>query len=251
MRRYEGRVVIVTGAARGLGRAMAERFAAEGASLALCDVVPDVEHITGEALGAGGQAVTGMTVDVTDPDAVHGFVDRVMADQGRIDVLVNNAAVAADGRVEQLGADGWGRVVDVALNGGFHCTAAVVPHMREAGYGRILSVSSMCRNGCFGAANYSAAKAGLVGLTRTVALETARHGITANVVAPGPFEAPMLGQIPRAAADRLVGMVPMRRPGRPEELADAAAFLCAEQAGFITGAVLAVDGGAGLLGGAG
>lgn len=207
MRRYEGRVVIVTGAARGLGRAMAERFAAEGASLALCDIAPDIEgaarDITLGVTGNGGQTVTGMNVDVTDPDAVHGLVDRVMAEHGRIDVLVNNAAVAAEGRVEQLGADGWGRVVDVALNGGFHCTSAVVPHMREAGYGRILAVSSMCRNGCFGAANYSAAKAGLVGLARTVALETARHGITSNVVAPGPFEAPMLGQIPRAAADQI------------------------------------------------
>jgi 3-oxoacyl-[acyl-carrier protein] reductase len=235
--RYHGRVVAITGAAQGLGLAMATRFAAEGATVALADV--NEPALT----GAYDAKVRTDVVDVTDSAQVNAWVEGVTADLGRLDVLVNNAGIIRDNRVEDITDDDWHAVIDVSLTGGFHCARAAFGPMKRQGYGRIVSFSSMSWRGNFGQTNYVAAKAGIVGMTRTLALEGARHGITANAIAPGLIETPMLASMNGPARDKLTHKIPMRRTGRPEDIAEAAAFLASEAAGYITGVVLDVDGG--------
>jgi 3-oxoacyl-[acyl-carrier protein] reductase len=243
MNRFTGQVVIVTGGAQGLGAAMAHRFAAEGATVAIGDI--DKDAAATQATGLGGSAQSA-SVDVTDSAAVTEWINDVAARHGRVDVLVNNAGIIRDNRVTAISDADWHAVVDVSLTGSFYCARAVIPHMRARGYGRIISFSSMSWRGNFGQANYVAAKAGIVGLTRTIALETARDGITANAIAPGLIETPMLASMNAPARDKLIGKVPQRTTGQPADIAAAAAFLASREAGYITGIVLDVDGGLGI-----
>jgi 3-oxoacyl-[acyl-carrier protein] reductase len=242
--RYQGRVVAITGAAQGLGLAMATRFAAEGATVALADVN---EQALTDAAGTltdthDTKHRTDM-VDVTDSAQVNAWIESVTTELGRLDVLVNNAGIIRDNRVEDITDDDWHAVIDVSLTGGFHCARAAFAPMKRQGYGRIVSFSSMSWRGNFGQTNYVAAKAGIVGMTRTLALEGARHGITANAIAPGLIDTPMLASMNGPARDKLTHKIPMRHTGRPEDIAEAAAFLASEAAGYITGIVLDVDGG--------
>ena len=226
MNRYHGRVVAITGGAQGLGLAMATRFAAEGAAVALADV--------------NGQALTAVAETITHDATVR--TDAVdVTDSAQVDDW--NAGIIRDNRIEDITDDDWHAVIDVSLTGSFHCARAAFGPMKRQGYGRIVSFSSMSWRGNFGQTNYVAAKAGIVGLTRTLALEGARHGITANAIAPGLIETPMLASMNGPARDKLTGKIPMRHTGRPEDIAEAAAFLAAEAAGYITGIVLDVDGG--------
>jgi 3-oxoacyl-[acyl-carrier protein] reductase len=242
MNRYHGRVVAITGGAQGLGLAMATRFAAEGAIVALADV-------NGQALAEAAETITHDAkvrkdvVDVTDSARVNAWIAGITDDFGRLDVLVNNAGIIRDNRVEDITDDDWHAVLDVSLTGSFHCARTAFGPMKRQGYGRIISFSSMSWRGNFGQANYVAAKAGIVGLTRTLALEGARHGITANAIAPGLIETPMLASMNGPARDKLTNKIPMRHTGRPEDIAEAATFLAGEAAGYITGVVLDVDGG--------
>ncbi len=244
MNRYQGRVVAITGAAQGLGLAMATRFAAEGATVALADVN---EHALTDAVGTIADAHDAKhrtdVVNVTDSAQVDDWVTGITADLGRLDVLVNNAGIIRDNRIEDITDDDWHAVVDVSLTGAFHCARAAFAPMKRQGYGRIISFSSMSWRGNFGQTNYVAAKAGIVGMTRTLALEGARHGITANAIAPGLIETPMLASMNGPARDKLTNKIPMRHTGKPEDIAEAAAFLAGEAAGYITGIVLDVDGG--------
>lgn len=241
MRRYDDRVVMITGAGQGLGAAMAGRFAAEGARVAVADIDPGTaKEVAGSLPEGRGSA---WTVDVTDTEQVSAWVADVLSGHGRIDVLVNNAGVLRDNRLEQMTDGEWDAVVNTSLRGAFLCARAVFAPMKERGYGRIVSMSSICWRGNYGQANYAAAKAGIVGLARTIALEGAAHGITSNVISPGVFDTPMLASLTEAARDRLASRVPVRRVGRPAEIADAAAYLCSEDAGYVTGVVLDVDGG--------
>jgi 3-oxoacyl-[acyl-carrier protein] reductase len=244
MQRYEDRVVAVTGAAQGLGLAMAERFAAEGATVVLADRSQQALTAAGDGIRAQGAAgVRTDLVDVTSSADVDAWITDVEATSGGIDVLVNNAGIIRDNRVEDITDADWRAVLDVSLGGSFYCARAVFPGMKERGYGRIVSFSSMSWRGNFGQSNYVAAKAGIVGLTRTLALEGARHGITANAIAPGLIETPMLASMNGPARDKLTSKIPMRHTGRPTDIAEAAAFLASEAAGYITGVVLDVDGG--------
>ncbi|MEE1803325.1 SDR family NAD(P)-dependent oxidoreductase [Streptomyces sp. JV176] len=252
MRRYTDRTVMITGAGQGLGRAMALRFAAEGARLALCDVNETSVQETAARCGDGGIRPDGdvrtSVVDVADAPQVDAWVAGTLETFGRVDVLVNNAGVIRDNRLERMTDDEWDAVVDVSLRGMFHCCRAAFPHMKAQGYGRILSFSSMSWRGNFGQVNYAAAKAGVVGMARTIALEGAPHGVTSNAIAPGLIDTPMLASMNAAGRAKLAARVPLGHIGDPTDIAEAAAYLCSEAAGYVTGVVLDVDGGIGIGG---
>lgn len=243
-RRFAGQTVAITGGGQGLGLGMARAFAAEGAHVCVAEIQKGLASTVAADLTAEyGIACSGRQVDVTQPDQVHDWIEETVSTFSRLDVLVNNAGIIRDGRIENLSDDDWDQVVAVSLTGAFYCSRAAVPHMKKAGYGRILSFSSMSWRGNFGQANYVAAKAGVVGLARGIALDHARSGITSNVIAPGLIETPMLASMNGAARDKLISRVPMQHTGDPADIAAAAVFLCSKSAGYITGVVLDVDGG--------
>ena len=248
MGRLEGRVALVTGAARGIGFAVAARLAEEGAKVCLTDVAGTEE--AADRLADGVLDVFGMRLDVTEGGQVEAVVGEVVARYGRLDILVNNAGVTRDNFLYKMSDADWKTVLDVHLTGAFLCSRAAQGPMVENGYGRIVNVSSVSALGNRGQANYSAAKAGLQGFTRTLAAELGRFGITANAVAPGFVETEMT----RATAERMgvewetfvaarVKDIPVGRSGKPEDIAAAILFFASEEAGFVSGQVMYVAGG--------
>src|SRR5262245_136247 len=243
------RVAVVTGAASGMGLAIARRLAAGGDRVALLDLQAGEALGAAEALrGAGAQAM-GVEADVTDRVAVDAALGKVRAELGPVAIMVTAAGLDAFERFGEITPQSWERVVGVNLTGTFHCLQAAVPDMLEAGWGRMVTISSSsAQSGAPRMAHYVAAKAGVVGLTRALALELARKGITVNVVTPGMIDTPMLR---RAAASGDIGAlektaaraVPVGRAGTPEEIAATCAFLCSDEAAFITGQVIGVNGG--------
>lgn len=244
-RRFEDQCVLVTGAGGGLGAEMARRFFAEGASLVLWDADGDrLANIERELGSSGGEEmVFAKVVDVRDSAAVATAATEALNRCGRVDVVVNNAGRFVDGRIEELSDKAWDEVIDINLTGAFRVVRAFLPAMKINRYGRIISLSSLSRRGNFGQANYSAAKAGIVGMARTIALEGASFGITSNVIAPGPIDTPMLAALKATVREKMARSVPMKRIGTPADIAAAAAFLASKEASFITGVALDVDGG--------
>ena len=247
MGRFDGRVAIVTGAARGIGFATAQRFAEEGAKVAILDLD---ESQAAEAATTLGDGHLGVGCNVGDSASVEAAVTRVVEVLGGLHILVNNAGVTRDNLLFKMSDDDWDTVMSVHLRGSFLMSRACQAHMVDAGYGRMVFLSSTSALGNRGQANYASAKAGLQGLAKTLAIELGKFGVTANAIAPGFIETDMT-----AATAARVGVdfeefkkataatIPVNRTGKPEDIAAAASFFCSEEAGFVSGQVLYVAGG--------
>jgi 3-oxoacyl-[acyl-carrier protein] reductase len=239
-----GRVALVTGASRGIGRAIAVKLASCGAAIAaVARTLEGLEPTLQAIQGAGGTA-EGYAVDVADSAAVQKAVDEIEAKFQRIDVLVNNAGVTRDGLVLRMEDTAWEEVIDTNLKGTFLFSRAVGASMMRARYGRIVNISSVSGlMGNPGQANYSASKAGVIGFSKTVARELASRGITVNVVAPGFITTDMTNKLPDKVKAEVKDRIPVRRLGTPEDIADLVCYLASPSASYITGQVIAVDGG--------
>ena len=241
--RLEGRVVLVTGAGSGIGEATARRFAQEGATVVVNDVDIALARPVAAGLQHGGARALSVAGDVTKRADIEAMIHHVVGEFGRLDVLVNNAGINRDAMSHKMTEEQWDLVLTVNLKGTFLCAQAALPRMREHGWGRVINTSSVGSLGNIGQANYAASKAGVIGLTRTLALEYAKYGITVNCVAPGPVMTRMLAGVPEAIREKIVAKVPIGRIARPEEIAGVHAFLASEDAAYITGQVIFVDGG--------
>jgi 3-oxoacyl-[acyl-carrier protein] reductase len=243
-----GRVALVTGASRGIGRATAVALAAAGMRVAVGYATDaTAAQVTVDAVAAAGASGMPIAIHVENSEAVDAAFAAVEAELGPVEVLVNNAGVTADGLVMRMSDDAWQRVLAVDLTGAFHTIRRATPKMMRARFGRIVNVSSVVAHvGGAGQANYGAAKAGLVGLSRSVARELGGRGITCNVVAPGPIATEMTEAMGPEWLETVGGLVPTGRAGTPEECAAAVAFLVSDDAGYVNGAVVPVDGGLGM-----
>jgi 2-hydroxycyclohexanecarboxyl-CoA dehydrogenase len=244
--RLEGRKALVTGGAGGIGAAIARRLAAEGAQVTIGDLNLDgATEVAGEVSGLG------IELDVTDLGSAQAAVDSAGSP---LDILVNNAGTDEFGFFSQTKPEQWERVIAVNLRGVLNCTFAALPGMQEAGYGRMVNIASEAgRVGSKGSAVYSAAKAGVIGFTKVMAREGARFGITANAIAPGPIETPLLmqakelGELGEKIIETMKGGTQLRRLGQPEEVAAATAFFASDDASYVTGETLGVSGGMGMV----
>ncbi len=239
------KVAIVTGAGSGIGAASARALVQEGARVVVVDIVAaKAEAMAASIREAGGDAL-GVAADVTDAGSVAALVETTVARCGTVHILVNNAGFTRDMRIGKMPESDWDAVVDVVLKGAFLCAKAVMPHMAQQNWGRVINMSSRAHLGNPGQVNYSAAKAGLLGFTRALALEEGRHWVTVNAIAPGIIDTEMVKALPhydkvRAAAEKTT---PIPRMGSPEDVAAAVVFLASERASYITGEVLHVTGG--------
>ncbi len=240
----EGRVAIVTGAGQGIGRAIAEMLARHGADIVVADLDPGRSQETVGAVGKLGRRALNLKVNVAVWDEVKGMVDQVMKEWGKVDILVNNAGVTRDGLLIRMKDEDWNLVLQVNLNGTFHCTKAVLQPMSRQRYGRIVNIASIVgAMGNAGQANYAASKAAVIGFTKTVAREYASRLITVNAVAPGFIDTAMTQGLSAEVKETLQKQIPLNRLGDPADVAAAVRFLASEDAGYITGHVLHVNGG--------
>ncbi|MFC8386336.1 3-oxoacyl-ACP reductase FabG [Nocardia sp. NPDC057272] len=236
---FSGRTALVTGAAQGIGHAIATMFHDAGAQVAVVDRDP----VALRAAWDGKERVFAHAVDVTDSSAVSAAVDAVVAETGSLDIVVNNAGITRDTVVWKMSDDQWQAVIDVHLKGTFAMTRAVVPHMRAAGFGRIVNVTSYTGlHGTIGQSNYAAAKGGIIAFTKTVAKETARFGITVNAISPNAAT-PMVLAVGQERLAEMTATVPVGRFADPSEMATAVGYLAADESAYVTGVVLPVDGG--------
>jgi 3-oxoacyl-[acyl-carrier protein] reductase len=242
--RLQNKVSLITGAAQGIGLATALKFAAEGAIVIVCDLKADsVEQAVAQCRALGADA-HGFAVNVTDRAQVDKVVAQVMQQFGRIDVLVNNAGITMDARLQKMTLEQFDRVIDVNLRGVFHCAQAVADTMVAQGSGVILNASSVVGiYGNFGQTNYAATKFGVIGFTKTWSRELGPKGVRVNAVAPGFVTTPMVAAMPTKILQDMESKVPLRRLGKPEEIANVYAFLASDEASYINGAVIEVSGG--------
>lgn len=242
--RLSGKVAIITGAANGLGLAAAEIFAREGASVAIADYNEEQGTARARELVEKGHRVAFFQVNVADQDSVNSMVKNVIDTFGKIDILVNNAGITKDAMLKKMTLENFQRVIDVNLTGVFLCTQAVIPTMTEQGSGKIINTSSVSGvYGNIGQTNYAAAKAGVVGMTKTWAKELGRKGINVNAVAPGFIETNMTAAVPEKILEQLKATIPLGHLGKPEDIANAYLYLASDESKYVNGTVLHVDGG--------
>jgi 2-hydroxycyclohexanecarboxyl-CoA dehydrogenase len=241
------RTAIVTGGASGIGEAISRRLAADGGQVAIFDLNADTAKATAASIEEAGGKAIGLPVDVADRAAVDAGVAEVRARLGRPTVLVNNAGISVDGPFLELSLETWHRVLAINLTGTFNCCQATLPGMLEERWGRIVNISSSSiHSGSAGMSGYVASKSGVVGLTKVLALEFSKHGVTVNTIPPGFIDTPMLRQTVERGfvdLDQQIARTPVGRIGRPEDIAAACAFLVSDEAGYITGQILGVNGG--------
>ena len=242
--RLNGKVAAITGGARGIGHATALKFVREGARVAVCDINPQLIEETLAAIRAAGGEAAGYRVDVTDKASIAAMVDDVTAKWRRIDCVVNNAGIVMDAQLKKMTDEQFDKVIDINLKGVYNCTRAVVDVMLAQEAGVILTTSSIVGlYGNFGQTNYAASKFAVIGMTKTWAKELGRKGIRANAVCPGFVATPILRQMPEKVLAEMAAKVPCGRLATPEEVANVFAFLASDEASYINGAVISVDGG--------
>lgn len=241
--RFTGRVALVTGSGRGLGAATALRLAREGADVVINDISEENAKATAAEVEKLGRCTLVSTHDVSDYKSAGMLAEEIRSKLGRLDVLVNNAGITRDSMLHKLTEEKWDEVIRVNLKGPFNMGQAAAKIMMEQKYGRIVNLASVAWLGNIGQTNYSASKAGVVGMTRTWALELAKHGITANAIAPGLIESALTQQIPGDVKEKFVQRIPLKRIGAPEDIAQLIAFLASDEASYITGQCIQIDGG--------
>ncbi len=245
VRRFEGKVVLITGAASGIGRATAQRFAAEGAGLMLGDI--NEGRLSELADELGTERCRCQPTDVRELEQLESLAQAAVDAYGRLDIVFNNAGIGTYGKAPDLDPEAWRQVIAVDLDSVFYGCRATIPHLRNSGGGAIINTASISgTHGDYGLAAYNAAKGGVVNLTRTLAIDHAREGIRVNAVCPGPIDTALLGPVVQAfpgIEGEYEKLIPMGRRGQPEEIAGAVAFLASDDASYITGAMLTIDGG--------
>ena len=241
---FSGKIVAVTGAAQGLGADIAGRFLRDGAEgVALIDLNQNALESTVTQLDPEGNRALAVVCNVADPDSVAEAFKKVFERFGRVDILVNNAGITRDALVHKMTNDQFDLVVKVSLYGTFYCIKQVIDGMRERGYGRIISMSSLANRGNVGQANYAAAKAGIIGLTKTLAMELGPKNVTVNCVAPSMINTDIIKTIPEKVLAGMTAVIPLRRVGEPEEVSSLVAYLASDEASYISGQCINITGG--------
>lgn len=244
MKKLEGQVVIITGGARGIGEGICKVFCNEGATVALWDVLEEGQK-TADKINKDGGKIFYQKVDVSSQESVDKAVAKVISEYGKIDVLINNAGIIRDRSILKMSREEWDQVMRVNVDSLYITAKAVVPHMKTANYGRIISASSVnAFQGAFGQTNYSASKAAIVGFTHSLCREVGKYNITVNAIAPGFIKTEMTDSMPQDVIQAGISMIPVGRIGTPEDMGQAYLFLASKEAGFISGHTLHANGGA-------